>query len=116
MIACLTNGEEAQFIAEEIQRRHVRETIRWEDFAVLFRMNAQSRLLEENLRRLQIPYRIIGGKSFFDRREIKDVLAYMTVLIESAATMPASCASSTQPARGISAATTRNGGVVERRT
>ncbi len=44
-------------------------------------MNAQSRLLEENLRRLQIPYRIVGGKSFFDRREIKDLLAYMSVLV-----------------------------------
>jgi DNA helicase-2/ATP-dependent DNA helicase PcrA len=105
IIACPNEREEAQFIAEEIQRRRTRETSRWEDFAVLFRMNAQSRLLEENLRRLQIPYRIIGGKSFFDRREIKDVLAYMTVLIN-----PQDDASILRiintPARGISAATT----------
>jgi superfamily I DNA/RNA helicase len=44
-------------------------------------MNAQSRLLEENLRRMRIPYRLVGGKSFFDRREIKDVLATMTCLV-----------------------------------
>src|SRR5205085_9458867 len=53
------------------------ESAEWEDFAVLYRMNAQSRLLEENMRRLHIPYRLVGGKSFFDRREIKDVIAYI---------------------------------------
>ncbi len=105
VVSCPNDGEEARFIAEEIHQRHFREASRWEDFAVLFRMNAQSRLLEENLRRLQIPYRIVGGKSFFDRREIKDVLAYMTVLIN-----PRDDASLLRiintPARGISAATT----------
>jgi superfamily I DNA/RNA helicase len=67
-------------------------------------MNAQSRLLEENLRRLQIPYRIVGGKSFFDRREVKDLIAYMTALVN-----PRDDASILRiintPARGISAAT-----------
>ena len=67
-------------------------------------MNAQSRLLEENLRRLQIPYRIVGGKSFFDRREVKDLVAYMTLLIN-----PQDDVSLLRiinlPARGISAAT-----------
>jgi superfamily I DNA/RNA helicase len=104
VIDCPNEREEARFIADEIQRRHLRDGVQWEDFAVLFRMNAQSRLLEENLRRLHIPYRIIGGKSFFDRREIKDVLAYMTVLIN-----PHDDASLLRiintPARGISAAT-----------
>ena len=104
VIDCPNEREEALFIAEEIQGRHLRNGVQWEDFAVLFRMNAQSRLLEENLRRLHIPYRIIGGKSFFDRREIKDVLAYMTVLIN-----PHDDASLLRiintPARGISAAT-----------
>src|SRR5207302_1598958 len=51
--------EEAQFVSEEIQRRQMNDGLRWEDFAVMFRMNAQSRLFEENLRRLQIPYRLI---------------------------------------------------------
>ena len=44
-------------------------------------MNAQSRLLEENFRRLRIPYRLVGGRSFFERREIKDLTAYITVLL-----------------------------------
>ncbi|HEX8679615.1 MAG TPA: UvrD-helicase domain-containing protein [Chthoniobacterales bacterium] len=96
--------EEAQFVAEEIQRRHLDTAEPWETFAVLFRMNAQSRGLEENLRRLQIPYRIVGGKSFFDRREVKDVLGYMSVLVN-----PESDASLLRvintPARGISATT-----------
>ena len=104
LIACPSDREEAQFIAEEIQRRHADHGDAWENFAVLFRMNAQSRLLEENLRRLQIPYRIVGGKSFFDRREVKDVLAYMSVLAN-----PTDDASLLRiintPARGISAAT-----------
>ncbi|MFL6540046.1 MAG: ATP-dependent helicase [Chthoniobacterales bacterium] len=95
---------EAQFVAEEIQRRHLDGGDAWESFAVLFRMNAQSRVLEENLRRLQIPYRIVGGKSFFDRREVKDVLAYMSVLVN-----PDDDASLLRiintPARGISAST-----------
>ena len=104
LIACPTDREEAQFIAEEIQRRNFNESGVWESFAVLFRMNAQSRLLEENFRRLQIPYRIVGGKSFFDRREVKDVLAYMSVLAN-----PNDDASLLRiintPARGISPAT-----------
>ncbi len=104
LIACPTDREEARFIAEEMQKRNFRGGDIWESFAVLFRMNAQSRLLEENLRRLQIPYRIVGGKSFFDRREVKDLLAYMTVLVN-----PKDDASILRiintPARGISAAT-----------
>src|SRR5207302_2801625 len=81
LIQAANDREEAQFAAEEIQRRNFSDGEPWENFAVLFRMNAQSRLLEENLRRLQIPYRIVGGKSFFDRREVKDLLAYMAALV-----------------------------------
>ena len=73
--------EEAQFVADEIFNRQSRSCESWENFAVLYRMNAQSRLLEENMRRLKIPYRIIGGKSFFDRREVKDILSYANCLI-----------------------------------
>src|SRR5581483_2278631 len=75
--------EEAKFVAEDIQRRNFAENVVWKNFAVLYRMNAQSRLIEENLRRLHIPYRLVGGKSFFDRREIKDVLAYATCLLNA---------------------------------
>jgi superfamily I DNA/RNA helicase len=81
LIEAPNDREEAQFVTEEMQRKNFADGDAWETFAVLFRMNAQSRLLEENLRRLHIPYRIVGGKSFFDRREIKDLLAYMTLLV-----------------------------------
>ena len=81
LIEAPNDREEAEFVVEEMQRKNFSDGDAWENFAVLFRMNAQSRLLEENLRRLQIPYRIVGGKSFFDRREIKDLLAYMSLLV-----------------------------------
>ncbi len=104
LIESPNDREEAQFIAEEIHRRHADTEEPWEGFAVLFRMNAQSRLLEENLRRLQIPYRIVGGKSFFDRREVKDLIAYMSVLVNPEADANLLRIINT-PARGISAAT-----------
>ncbi|MFZ0503931.1 MAG: UvrD-helicase domain-containing protein [Chthoniobacterales bacterium] len=72
--------EEASFVISEIQKRQQIGNLTWNRFAVIFRMNTQSRLLEENLRRLRIPYRIIGGRSFFERREIKDILAYLSCL------------------------------------
>ncbi len=76
--------EEALYAVSEIHRIHSEEAVPWEGFAVLFRTNAQSRLIEEALRERTIPYRIVGGKSFFDRREIKDVLAYLSLLLNPA--------------------------------
>ncbi|MBV8816669.1 MAG: UvrD-helicase domain-containing protein [Verrucomicrobia bacterium] len=72
--------EEANFVISEIQKRQQIGNLSWNRFAIVFRMNAQSRLLEENLRRLRIPYRLIGGRSFFERREVKDILAYLSCL------------------------------------
>ncbi|MEO6055064.1 MAG: UvrD-helicase domain-containing protein [Chthoniobacterales bacterium] len=83
IVTAQDDREEAAFVVNDIAEKRARGNLRWEDFAVLYRMNAQSRLIEENLRRLQIPYHIVGGKSFFDRREIKDILAYATVLLNS---------------------------------
>ena len=104
LIQAANDREEAEFVAEDIQRMSFAEGLPWEAFAVLYRMNAQSRLLEENLRRLQIPYRLVGGKSFFDRREVKDLLAYLTVIVN-----PDDDASLLRivntPARGISPGT-----------
>jgi DNA helicase-2/ATP-dependent DNA helicase PcrA len=104
IIAMPDDRQEAQFIAEEISARKTAENAKWEDFAVLFRMNAQSRLVEENLRRLRVPYRIIGGKSFFDRREVKDVLAYASCLLNVDDDVALLRIVNT-PARGISDAT-----------
>jgi superfamily I DNA/RNA helicase len=104
LIEAPNDREEAQFVIEEIQRKNYADGAAWDDFAVLFRMNAQSRLLEENLRRLHIPYRIVGGKSFFDRREIKDLLAYMSLLVSPDDDSSLLRIINT-PARGISAPT-----------
>ncbi len=81
IIAVPDDKEEAEFIVNEIAARQHSEATPWEGFAILYRMNAQSRLFEENLRRLRIPYRVVGGKSFYDRREVKDVMATMSVLM-----------------------------------
>ncbi len=70
---------EAEFIADEILERRGEQS--WNQFAVLYRMNAQARLFETALRERKIPYRVVGGKSFFDRREIKDVMAYLIALL-----------------------------------
>ncbi len=73
--------EEANYVVGEIQKQQLSEQCPWTEFAVIFRMNAQSRLIEEDFRRLHIPYRVVGGHSFFERREVKDLLAYLSCLV-----------------------------------
>lgn len=80
--------DEADRIAEEIlaRARTIREGIEhklrpWQDFAVLFRSNAQARLIEEAFRNRRIPYRVVGTYSFLDRKEVKDLLAYWRVIL-----------------------------------
>ncbi|MEO1856428.1 MAG: UvrD-helicase domain-containing protein [Rubritalea sp.] len=72
--------EEAEFIAEEMHERNAIEKTPWEDFAILFRTNAQSRNLEIAMRDMKIPYRVVGSQSFFDRKEVRDCVAYLQVL------------------------------------
>ena len=71
-----TAYDEAEFIAEEI-KKEVRDGASYNDNAVLYRTNAQSRLLEEKFIAMNIPYKIVGGINFYARREIKDILAYL---------------------------------------
>ncbi|HBK61190.1 MAG TPA: ATP-dependent DNA helicase PcrA, partial [Firmicutes bacterium] len=75
-----TEKDEARFIADELDRLIVAEKRCYGDFAVLYRMNAQSRAIEEVLVSRGIPYRIVGGLKFYERREIKDMLAYLRVI------------------------------------
>ncbi|MEE8581322.1 MAG: UvrD-helicase domain-containing protein [Myxococcota bacterium] len=72
--------EEARFVVSEILANRRSEGRRSSDFAVLYRTNAQSRLFEEELLRFDIPYTVVGGVRFYDRAEIRDVLAYLRVL------------------------------------
>jgi DNA helicase-2/ATP-dependent DNA helicase PcrA len=72
--------DEASFVAEEIDRLHDEHGVRYGDVAVFYRTNAQSRALEEVLVRVGLPYKIVGGTRFYERREVKDALAYLRVL------------------------------------
>jgi len=72
----LTDNEEGKYIANEVFDIQQNHQARYSDFAILYRTNAQSRALEEALRKKNIPYRIYGGLSFYQRKEIKDILAY----------------------------------------
>nr|WP_026533076.1 DNA helicase PcrA [Arthrobacter sp. H41] len=75
--------EEARFIAEEIDRLQDEDNLRPGDVAVFYRTNAQSRSLEEILMRVGLPYKVVGGTRFYERKEIKDALAYLRVLVNS---------------------------------
>lgn len=72
---------EAQYVVSEIEQAHFRNNVAYRDFAILYRTNAQSRLFEQNLTMANIPYRLIGALSFFERKEVKDMLAYLRVLV-----------------------------------
>ena len=97
--------DEAEFVSEEIRERHLDHEIPWERFAVLFRTNTQIRKMEEAMRSLEIPYRLIGAQSFYDRREVKDILAYLEVLVDGTADVPLLRILNTPP-RGIGLNTT----------
>ena len=74
--------DEAQYISERIKSLISGETVKaYSAFAVFYRTHAQSRVLEDGLRRANIPYSIVGGTKFYDRKEIKDLLAYLRVLV-----------------------------------
>jgi DNA helicase-2/ATP-dependent DNA helicase PcrA len=73
-------GDEAQWVAHEVSRLHD-EGERWSDCAVFYRTNAQSRIMEEALLRVGVPYKVVGGTRFYDRREVKDALAYLRATV-----------------------------------
>jgi len=81
IVAMPGDDEEADFIADEMLGEKTAHGREWEHFAILFRTNGQSRKLELALRDRKIPYRMVGAQSFYDRREIRDVLAYTALLV-----------------------------------
>ncbi len=80
----LTDGDEGRFVASSILENKMQNQLLNSDFAILYRTNAQSRAMEDALRKRGIPYRIYGGLSFYQRKEIKDVLAYLRMVINPA--------------------------------
>jgi DNA helicase II / ATP-dependent DNA helicase PcrA len=77
----ITDGEEGRFVASEIFELKMRNQMLNGEFAILYRTNAQSRAMEDALRKRDIPYRIYGGLSFYQRKEIKDILCYLRLVI-----------------------------------
>ncbi|MFA5575147.1 MAG: UvrD-helicase domain-containing protein [Brumimicrobium sp.] len=76
VIRCMTDNEEGRVISNRIFQMKQQKGLDFKDFAILYRTNAQSRAFEESLRKLNLPYKIYGGLSFYQRKEIKDLIAY----------------------------------------
>ena len=72
--------DEGNFVASQIKKIMKEENKTYKDFAILYRMNSQSRILEEAFRKQNIPYKIVGGLKFYDRKEIKDIMAYLKLI------------------------------------
>ncbi|MES2123780.1 MAG: UvrD-helicase domain-containing protein [Gemmatimonadota bacterium] len=83
VLAAADERDEAEWIARELQTRS-RDGMLWAEAAILYRTNAQSRALEDAMRRAGVPYRLVGSISFYDRREVKDLLAYIRLVANPA--------------------------------
>ncbi|MEI6092147.1 MAG: UvrD-helicase domain-containing protein [bacterium] len=82
VVSMVNDIRETEYIVNEI-RKHYKAGFRYEEMAIFYRINAQSRLIEEYLRKSKIPYKIIGGIRFYDRKEIKDLISYLRVIVNS---------------------------------
>ncbi len=104
IIECLDDRKEAEYVANEIIK--INETTSLNEMAVFYRTNSQSRMLEDALRKKQIPYKIVGGIKFYDRKEIKDILSYLKLLSNNKDSLSFSRVINS-PARGFGAVTLR---------
>ncbi len=77
----LSDADEANFVAGNIWELHNSQQMHFNDFAILYRTNSQTRAFEDALRRKNIPYRVFGGLSFYQRKEVKDLVAYLRLLV-----------------------------------
>src|SRR6476620_8031642 len=83
LVRTMTDNDEGKFVADTIQEQKLRNHYSNRDFAILYRTNAQSRAFEESLRRMSIPYTMYGSVSFYSRKEIKDFVAYLRIIVNS---------------------------------
>src|SRR5580698_1872347 len=81
LVRTMTDNDEGKYVADTIQEQRLRNHYNNRDFAILYRTNAQSRAFEESLRRMAIPYTMFGGVSFYQRKEIKDFVAYLRIIV-----------------------------------
>ena len=83
LVRTMTDNDEGKFVADAIQENKLRNHFYNKDFAILYRTNAQSRSFEESLRRTGIAYKIYGGLSFYQRKEVKDYIAYLRIIVNT---------------------------------
>jgi DNA helicase-2/ATP-dependent DNA helicase PcrA len=83
LVRTMTDNEEGKMVADSIQELKLRNHFHNHEFAILYRTNAQSRSYEESLRRMGIAYRIYGGTSFYQRKEVKDMIAYLRIVVNT---------------------------------
>ncbi len=81
VVRAMSDNDEGRTVAHDIQEKRLKKQLKNSDFVILYRTNAQSRSLEEGLRKLNIPYRVYGGQSFYQRKEIKDMIGYLRMII-----------------------------------
>jgi DNA helicase-2/ATP-dependent DNA helicase PcrA len=81
LVRTMTDNDEGRFVADAIKEQQMRNHYANKDFCILYRTNAQSRSFEESLRRFNIPYKLVGGTSFYQRKEVKDYLAYLRLIV-----------------------------------
>ncbi len=81
VITCLNDDDEAERVVKDLITHKLMNGKNWKDYAILYRGNFQARVLETQLRQMQIPYKLSGGQSFFARAEIKDVMSYLRLII-----------------------------------
>lgn len=81
LVRTMTDNDEGRYVSDTIQEQKLRNHYNNRDFAILYRTNAQSRAFEESLRRMNIPYTMYGGISFYQRKEIKDYVAYLRIIV-----------------------------------
>lgn len=106
IIECHNDKKEGEFIAQKIIDLNRKENAEYRDIAVFYRTNSQSRLLEDYLRKMNIPYRVVGGVKFYERKEIKDLLAYLRVVVNEKDSLALSRIINV-PTRGIGATSLR---------
>ncbi len=81
VVQSYSDYEESFLVANRMSSLHNEGKASWQETAILYRTNAQSRILEESLRKRNIPYRIYGGLSFYQRKEVKDAIAYFRLAV-----------------------------------
>lgn len=83
LVRTMTDNDEGRFVADAITEQKLRNHYANKEFAILYRTNAQSRSFEESLRRMNIPYKLYGGISFYQRKEVKDYLSYLRLVVNT---------------------------------